>query len=85
MFFCAFLAPIRYTRLKHLPQNASVLVDAIEYCKGLVELLKMSDYNPEVNSRLLNLTFLTKEERAIIEDVLERDRKIIMQDRIRLG
>lgn len=45
----------------------------------------MSDYIPDMNSELLDLNHLTKEERAKIEDVLNRDRKLMIRERIRLG
>lgn len=34
---------------------------------------------------LLDLDFLTDEERAKLEEVLEEDHKLVMQDRVRLG
>jgi len=42
----------------------------------------MSDYIPDVESKLRKLT---QAERATIEEVIEKDKKLLLEERIRLG
>jgi len=42
----------------------------------------MSDYVPNINSEILS--HLTNDERAKIEDVMEKDKELMLTERIRL-
>lgn len=39
----------------------------------------------ELDENLLDLHFLTEEERCKLQQVLEEDHKLLMQDRVRVG